>query len=95
MAIASHEVLHNPKRLREPDEADWGNSRQNRDGDGGDHHQQFGMTESAYFIGRYDILAWMWINATLQLGVFKVEEVAIYCCRRSLQREGQRNSGAT
>ncbi|CAO2178099.1 unnamed protein product [Urochloa humidicola] len=35
---------------------------------------QFGMTESAYFIGRYDILAWMWINATLQLGVFKVEE---------------------
>lgn len=36
---------------------------------------KIGMMDSAYFVGRSEILAW--INSTLQLNLSKVEEVLI------------------
>jgi len=36
-----------------------------------------GMMDSAYFVGRSEILAW--INSTLQLNLSKVEEVCFLC----------------
>lgn len=35
-----------------------------------------GMMDSAYFVGRSEILAW--INSTLQLNLSKVEEVLVF-----------------
>lgn len=46
--------------------------------------QAIGMMDSAYFVGRKELIDW--INSTLQMGITKIEQVCVHVFLRSIQR---------